>query len=138
MTSESRTRADGAEAREIGHSSLLFHGELHETIELCFCLPMSDRERYEESLNLTSLRDGRVLVSFDFRTVLRGAVPRDPRTLGGQDACACSDYWAQYSLILIAQHSPALPLIPTCAWPDPARARRRRATPHPQRRPLAL
>jgi hypothetical protein len=45
----------------------------------------SKSEHYEESLKLTSLRDGRVLASFDFKTVLHDAIPRDPRTLGEQD-----------------------------------------------------
>jgi hypothetical protein len=45
----------------------------------------SKSEHYKESLKLTSLRDGRVLASFDFKTVLHDAIPRDPGTLGEQD-----------------------------------------------------
>jgi hypothetical protein len=42
-------------------------------------------ERFTESLKLTTLRDGRVLASFAFETVRKGALPQDPRRLGGVD-----------------------------------------------------
>jgi Na+/melibiose symporter-like transporter len=49
-------------------------------------------EQFTESLKLTALRDGRVLASFAFETILQGALPRDPRTLGGVDDGKCSIY----------------------------------------------
>lgn len=46
----------------------------------------SHAEHYDESLTLKPLRDGRVLAGFSFTTLLEGAVPRDPATLGDDDA----------------------------------------------------
>lgn len=42
-------------------------------------------EEFNESLVLRPLPDGRLLSAFSFRTLLRGAVPRDPETLGSED-----------------------------------------------------
>jgi hypothetical protein len=49
-------------------------------------------ERFTESLKLTTLHDGRVLASFAFETVLQGALPRDPRSLGRVDDGTCMIY----------------------------------------------
>ncbi|GAW04380.1 Gpi16 subunit GPI transamidase component [Lentinula edodes] len=45
-----------------------------------FCLEDSTEE-FEEHLSIKSLKDGRVAFSFTFKTLLRDAIPRDPRTL---------------------------------------------------------
>ncbi|KAF9076064.1 Gpi16 subunit GPI transamidase component [Rhodocollybia butyracea] len=45
-----------------------------------FCIKQA-AEEFEENLSLKSLRDGRVTSSFSFKTLLRDAAPRDPRTL---------------------------------------------------------
>lgn len=46
-------------------------------------------EDFHESLVLRPLHDGRVLSSFAFTTLLHGATPRDPETLGAEDDCEC-------------------------------------------------
>ena len=47
-------------------------------------------EEFKEELDLRPLRDGKVAARFSFSTLLRGATPRDPRTLGAEDECECS------------------------------------------------
>lgn len=42
-------------------------------------------ESFDEDLVLKPLRDGRVLSRFAFTTLLHGAEPRDPSTLGEED-----------------------------------------------------
>ncbi|KAJ3998557.1 GPI transamidase component PIG-T [Lentinula boryana] len=49
-----------------------------------FCLE-NINEEFEEHLSIKSLRDGRVTSSFSFTTLLRDAIPRDPRTLAFDD-----------------------------------------------------
>ena len=46
-------------------------------------------EEFNEELDLRPLRDGKVTARFSFRTVLKGATPRDPWTLGAEDECEC-------------------------------------------------
>jgi hypothetical protein len=46
-------------------------------------------KRFTEPLKHTTLRNGCVLASFAFETVLQSATPRDPRTLGGIDDSTC-------------------------------------------------
>ena len=49
-------------------------------------------EEYREELTLRPLSDGKVSAHFSFSTLLHGAVPRSPSTLGTDDACtpACT------------------------------------------------
>ncbi|RDB15183.1 GPI transamidase component PIG-T [Hypsizygus marmoreus] len=42
-------------------------------------------EQFDEQLTLKSLRDGKVLSRFSFTTLLKGASPRNPQTLGSDD-----------------------------------------------------
>jgi phosphatidylinositol glycan class T len=44
-------------------------------------------EQFEEELTIRPLRDGKVSTTFAFTTLLKGASPRDPRTLGLDDEC---------------------------------------------------
>jgi hypothetical protein len=44
-------------------------------------------EEYREELTLRPLIDGKVSAHFSFSTLLHGAVPRSPSTLGTDDAC---------------------------------------------------
>jgi len=44
-------------------------------------------EEFEEELIIRPLRDGKVTSHFSFKTLLRGATPRDPATLGHNDEC---------------------------------------------------
>lgn len=45
-------------------------------------------ESFQEELVLRPERDGRVVSRFAFMTLLSGASPRDPETLGLEDHCA--------------------------------------------------
>jgi len=49
-------------------------------------------EEYREELTLRPLIDGKVSAHFSFSTLLHGAVPRSPSTLGTDDTCmaACT------------------------------------------------
>lgn len=42
-------------------------------------------EEFYENLKLTSLPDGRLSARFEFKTLLRDAIPRAPHTLAGED-----------------------------------------------------
>ena len=44
-------------------------------------------ETFEEELILRPERDGRVVAGFSFKTLLDGAFPRNPETLGLEDQC---------------------------------------------------
>jgi phosphatidylinositol glycan class T len=44
-------------------------------------------EEYREELTLRPLVDGKLSAHFSFSTVLPGAVPRDPSSLGTDDIC---------------------------------------------------
>lgn len=44
-------------------------------------------EQFNEELLIVPLQDGRILSRFSFQTLLKGASPRDPRTLGIEDQC---------------------------------------------------
>ena len=44
-------------------------------------------EEYREKLTLRPLVDGKLSAHFSFSTVLPGAVPRDPSSLGTDDTC---------------------------------------------------
>jgi phosphatidylinositol glycan class T len=48
----------------------------------------SPLEQFDEELNIKTLEDGKVATHFSFRTLLRGATPRHPATLGVSDVCA--------------------------------------------------
>ncbi|KAI3596768.1 pigt protein [Moniliophthora roreri] len=63
-------------------------------------------EEFKESLSIRSLRDGRVASSFSFRTLLKNATPRDPRSLTLNDED--NDY-CKYSPVL-TQHYTLFPL----------------------------
>ncbi|KAF5315239.1 hypothetical protein D9619_007502 [Psilocybe cf. subviscida] len=45
----------------------------------------SSREQFDEKLTVDTLPDGRVASKFTFTTLLKGAIPRDPRSLGRED-----------------------------------------------------
>lgn len=44
-------------------------------------------EEFREDLTLRPLPDGKVAAHFSFSTLLRGAVPRAPNSLGTDDTC---------------------------------------------------
>lgn len=48
---------------------------------------LPDREQYDEQLTLRPLPDGRLSAHFTFTTLLKGAVPRAPNSLGTDDEC---------------------------------------------------
>lgn len=50
-------------------------------------------EHFNEDLLIRPLRDGKVASTFSFTTVLEGATPRNPQSLGGDDTCT----WAGIS-----------------------------------------
>ncbi|KAF9448798.1 Gpi16 subunit, GPI transamidase component [Macrolepiota fuliginosa MF-IS2] len=54
-------------------------------------------EIFDENLKINHLQDGRVSTTFTFETVLKGASPRDPRTLNTQDA---SQHYVLFPLTL--------------------------------------
>lgn len=57
-------------------------------LSLCFStLGSSAKEQFDEQLTIKSLRDGKVASRFSFKTVLQGASPRNPLTLGLEDVC---------------------------------------------------
>lgn len=45
-------------------------------------------EEFREELTLRPLQDGKLAAHFSFSTLLRGAVPRAPSSLGTDDTCA--------------------------------------------------
>ena len=44
-------------------------------------------EEFREELTLRPLPDGKLAAHFSFSTLLRGAVPRAPSSLGADDTC---------------------------------------------------
>ncbi len=44
-------------------------------------------ESFDENLKIIPLQDGRISTTFSFETLLKGASPRDPRTLTTHDIC---------------------------------------------------
>ncbi|KAF8073389.1 GPI transamidase component PIG-T [Lyophyllum atratum] len=54
-------------------------------------------EKFDEQLTIKSLRDGKVVSKFSFKTVLQGASPRDPRSLGADDV---SQHYTVFPLAL--------------------------------------
>lgn len=49
-------------------------------------------EEFNEELDLRPLPDGKAAARFSFSTLLKGATPRDPQTLGSEDECGCSSH----------------------------------------------
>jgi len=47
-------------------------------------------ERFDESLTINTLQDGKVASKFTFRTLLKGASPRNPKSLDEEDDCEWS------------------------------------------------
>ena len=56
-------------------------------LNLCFTVLGSATERFDERLTLRTLQDGKVASKFTFTTLLKGASPRDPKTLDASDEC---------------------------------------------------
>ena len=56
-------------------------------LNLCFTVLASATEQFDERLTLRTLQDGKVASTFTFTTLLKGASPRDPKTLGASDEC---------------------------------------------------
>ncbi|KAF8650109.1 hypothetical protein AX16_005409 [Volvariella volvacea WC 439] len=57
----------------------------------------SSNEKFEEELFLETLTDGKVAARFEFKTLLKDTLPRDPRTLGGDDV---SQHYTLFPLAL--------------------------------------
>ena len=56
-------------------------------LNLCFTVLGSATEQFDERLTLRTLQDGRIASKFTFTTLLKGASPRDPKTLDASDEC---------------------------------------------------
>lgn len=58
---------------------------------LSLCAPVFARfessEQFDEELVLKPLHDGRLVTRFSFKTLLKGATPRNPATLREDDLC---------------------------------------------------
>ncbi|TFK38924.1 GPI transamidase component PIG-T [Crucibulum laeve] len=52
---------------------------------LCLLVLANSSEQFDEELSIKSLQDGKVASKFSFKTLLKGASPKDPRTLGTDD-----------------------------------------------------
>ncbi|KAJ7590211.1 GPI transamidase component PIG-T [Mycena floridula] len=52
---------------------------------LSLCLPALGYERFDEELFIRPLHDGRVASRFSFKTLLKDATPRNPKSLAGDD-----------------------------------------------------
>ncbi|KAF9465783.1 GPI transamidase component PIG-T [Collybia nuda] len=55
-------------------------------LSLSLSVVKASGEQFDEQLTIQSLRDGKVASTFSFKTLLKGVSPRDPRTLGAEDA----------------------------------------------------
>ncbi len=55
---------------------------------LCQALAENISEQFQEELILRPERDGKVTARFAFTTLLNGASPKDPASLGTEDECA--------------------------------------------------
>ncbi|EIW78363.1 Gpi16 subunit GPI transamidase component [Coniophora puteana RWD-64-598 SS2] len=63
--------------------------------------PIQARETFDESLTLRPLPDGRVSAAFEFKTVVRGARPREPGSLGrAREEGDVSQHYALFPLEL--------------------------------------
>ncbi|KAF5374112.1 hypothetical protein D9615_008878 [Tricholomella constricta] len=60
-------------------------------------LASCEGEQFDEKLTIKSLRDGKVVSKFTFKTLLKGESPRDPRTLGVDDV---SQHYTVFPLAL--------------------------------------
>jgi phosphatidylinositol glycan class T len=70
-------------------------------------------EEYREELTLRPLIDGKLAAHFSFSTLLRGAIPRAPSSLGIDDICTSSQCAGFYYLtpgLFPAQHYSIFPL----------------------------
>ena len=56
-------------------------------LHLCLTVLGSPIELFDEHLTLRTLQDGKVASKFTFTTFLKGASPRDPKTLDTSDEC---------------------------------------------------
>ena len=70
--------------RQMRTQSLLWSLTL---LNSCFTVLGSATERFDEHLILRTLQDGKVTSKFTFTTLLKGASPRDPKTLDASDEC---------------------------------------------------
>ncbi|KAF9559722.1 Gpi16 subunit, GPI transamidase component [Agrocybe pediades] len=52
---------------------------------LCLAARVTGQEVFDEKLSLRTLQDGKVESTFTFTTLLKGTLPRDPRTLDEED-----------------------------------------------------
>ena len=88
-------------------------------------------EEYREELTLRPLVDGKVAAHFSFSTLLHGAVPRAPSTLGTDDICMPCITPSLHPYFLTAEclSSPALQHLSPGARPDSPRARYSRVPP---------
>lgn len=64
-------------------------------LNLCLTILGSSVEVFDEQLSINSLQDGKVASKFTFKTLLKNASPRDPRTLDEQDECK-HNFWICY------------------------------------------
>ncbi len=67
-------------------SSLLIAAVMAVTVKAAASAAAAEEE-FREELTLRPLRDGTVAAHFSFSTLLRGAVPRAPNSLGIDDTC---------------------------------------------------
>jgi phosphatidylinositol glycan class T len=67
----------------VGPASLLL--AYHLAVGFVHASPL---EQFDKELNVRTLEDGKVVTHFSFRTLLQGATPRHPATLGLSDICA--------------------------------------------------
>jgi len=84
------------------------------------CLPVFLRaasqvihtEQFDEALSIRPLEDGKIAATFQFTTLLKGATPRNPITLGGDDVCRFSYLFpnTQGFIDTEAQHYTLFPL----------------------------
>ena len=83
-------------------------------LSFCFTVPGSATERFDERLTLRTLQDGRVASKFTFTTLLKGASPRDPRTLDASDDCGWHSLHPVYHnlnhVFTLVQHYTVFPL----------------------------
>ena len=56
-------------------------------LNLCLVVLGSATERFDEHLTVRTLQDGKVASKFTFTTLLKGASPKDPKTLDSSDEC---------------------------------------------------
>jgi len=54
---------------------------------LCLAAVGTSQEIFTEKLSLKTLQDGKVASTFTFTTLLKDAIPRDPRKLDEEDTC---------------------------------------------------